>query len=379
MKHKFLTLVGLFLLTLNSYGQQEPLDVTDQTIKLGGHKEEELYFGFAAGDKIVFNFKEADNKELKEIEIVEYPNNSKFSDYKTKLVENKIITVSKQGVYIFRFKNSALAGRICKIKIQRIPASDETKNFNSTVTWETRQETTYNTYTKDVIVGYDTTYVQKSKKELVKTELSEDMIMDKTERVHSINNLNYKNYKTVQVTLPQNEISTYKTKKIVSWAYWIGVGKEASDAWATNVNTVKNIASGAATILGGGPLAGLAIGTVSSLAMPTMGEDVAYWFITDYDNAELFMAGQSFMQFDKGKGIAAYGKNSDRTQGVFYIGLLNDNQFQGIDVNIKISVIWETNYYEDKQYTEMNVKPRYEKKTFSDPIIKTFKVPVTGQ
>lgn len=203
MKHKFLTLVGLFfLLTLNSYGQQEPLDVTDQTIKLGGLKEEELYFGFAAGDKIVFNFKEADNKELKEIEILEYPNNSKFSDYKTKLVENKTITVSKQGVYIFRFKNSALAGRICKIKIQRIPASDETKNFNSTVTWETRQETTYNTYTKDVIVGYDTTYVQKSKKELVNTELSEDMIMDKTERVHSINNLDYKNYKTVQVTLP---------------------------------------------------------------------------------------------------------------------------------------------------------------------------------
>ncbi len=110
-----------------------------------------------------------------------------------------------------------------------------------------------------------------------------------------------------------------------------------------------------------------------------MGEDVAYWFITDYNNAQLFMAGQSFMQFDKGKGIAAYGKNSDRTQGVFYIGLLNDNQFQGIDVNIKISVIWETNYYEDKQYTEMNVTPRYEKKTFSDPIIKTFKVPVTGQ
>jgi GH24 family phage-related lysozyme (muramidase) len=371
-------IVGLFLWTATAFGQ-EPVDVTDQTIKIGGLKEEELHFGFAAGDKIVFSFKEADNKELKEIEIVEYPNNSKFSDYKTKQVDNKTISVTKQGVYIFRFKNSALGGRICKIKIQRIPASEETKNFNSTVTWVNKQETTYNTYTKDVIVGYDTTYVQKTKKELVKTELSEDMIMNKTERVHSINNLDYKNYKTVQVTLPQNEISTYKTKKIVSWAYWIGVGKEATDAWTKNVNTVKNVASGAATILGGGPLAGLAIGAVSSLAMPTMGEDVAYWFITDYNNAQLFMASQTFMQFDKGKGIAAYGKNSNRTQGVFYIGLSNDNQFQGIDANVKISVIWETNYYEDKQYTEMKVTPRYEKKTFSDPVIKTIRVPETGQ
>ncbi|MCU0423867.1 MAG: hypothetical protein MUC81_13760 [Bacteroidia bacterium] len=379
MKQEILTIIGLLLLTVSSYAQQEPIDVTDQTIKIGGLKEEELYFGFATGDKIVFNFKEADNKELKEIEIVEYPNNSKFSDYKTKFVDNKTINVSKQGVYIFRFKNSALAARICKIKIQRIPSSDDTKNFNSTVTWETKQETTYNTYTKDVIVGYDTTYVQKSKKELVKTELSEDMIMDKTERVHSINNLDYKNFKTVQVSLPQNEITTYKTKKIISWAYWIGVGKEASDAWAKNISTVKSIATGAATILGGGPLAGLAIGAVSSLAMPTLGEDVAYWFITDYYNAQLFLANESFMQFDKGKGIAAYGKNSDRTQGIFYIGLFNDNQFQGIDANIKISVIWETNYYEDKKYTEIIVTPRYEKRTFSEPIIKTFKVPVTGK
>ena len=113
--------------------------------------------------------------------------------------------------------------------------------------------------------------------------------------------------------------------------------------------------------------------------MPTIGEDVGYWLITDYNNAQLFMANQSFMQFDKGKGIAAYGKNSDRTQGVFFIGLSNDNQFQGIDANIKISVIWETKYFGDKKYTEMNIIPRYEKKTFSEPIIKTIKVPVTGQ
>ncbi|MES2446523.1 MAG: hypothetical protein V4546_05040 [Bacteroidota bacterium] len=374
----FTIFFGLLFCSAVSFGQ-EPIDVTDQTIKLRGGNEEELYFGFATGDKIIFNFQEMDDKELKEIEIIEYPSNSKFSDYKTKKVENKSILVTKQGVYTFRFKNSALGGRICKIKIQRIPASNETKNFNSTVTWETKQETTYNTYTKDVVVGYDTTYVQKSIKKLVKTELSEEMIIDKTERVHSINNLDYKNFKTVRVTLPQNEISTYKTKKIVSWLYWIGVGKEASAAWAKNVNTVKNIASDAATIFGGGPLAVLAIGTISSLAMPTMGEDVGYWFITDDNNAQLFMGRQSFMQFDKGKGIAAYGKNSDRTQGIFHIGLSNDNQFQSIDANIKISVIWETNIYENQLYTDTIITPRYERKTFSDPIIKTFKVPVTGQ
>lgn len=141
---------------------QESVEVTEQTLKLGAFKEEILYFGFAAGDKLIFNFSELDNKEVKEVEILEYPSNSKFSDYKTKKVENKVIPITKKSIYAFRFKNSALGGRICKIKIQRIPANAESQNFNTAVTWEDRQETTYNTYVKDVIVGYDTAYNKKS-------------------------------------------------------------------------------------------------------------------------------------------------------------------------------------------------------------------------
>src|SRR5258706_2455963 len=99
---------------------QTPVDVTDQTIKIAGTRSEEIYLGFAAGDKIIFNFTETGGKELKEIEISEYPDNSKFSDFKTSKIENKTIAVLKQSVYIFRFKNGALGGRICKIHIQRI-------------------------------------------------------------------------------------------------------------------------------------------------------------------------------------------------------------------------------------------------------------------
>lgn len=113
MKKTILILTTVIVMTSFKIFGQEPLDVTEQTIKIGGLKEEELYFGFAAGDKIVFSFQEADNKEMKEIEIVEYPNNSKFSDYKSKRIENKTINVTKTGVYVFRFKNSAIVGRIC--------------------------------------------------------------------------------------------------------------------------------------------------------------------------------------------------------------------------------------------------------------------------
>ncbi|MEY3084543.1 MAG: hypothetical protein RL037_723, partial [Bacteroidota bacterium] len=63
MNRKITIILGLFLWTVTAFGQ-EPIDVTDQTIRISGLKEEEIYFGFAEGDKIIFNFKEADNKEL---------------------------------------------------------------------------------------------------------------------------------------------------------------------------------------------------------------------------------------------------------------------------------------------------------------------------
>ena len=78
-------------------------------IKRSRFKEEELMFGFAQGDKIVFSFQETGKKELKEVEILEYPRNSKFSDFKTTKSE-KTISVTKKGVYVFRFKNAALSG-----------------------------------------------------------------------------------------------------------------------------------------------------------------------------------------------------------------------------------------------------------------------------
>ena len=52
---------------------------------------------------------------------------------------------------------------------------------------------------------------------------------------------------------------------------------------------------------------------------------------------------------------------------------------QGIDANVKVVAIIETNKYEDKAYTEMTVTPKYEKKMFSDPIIKTSRIPVTSK
>ena len=49
-----------------SYGQK-PIDVAESSIKVGIKAEEEVYFGFAEGDKLIFSFEEANGKEMKEV------------------------------------------------------------------------------------------------------------------------------------------------------------------------------------------------------------------------------------------------------------------------------------------------------------------------
>lgn len=367
------------LLTIKtaSFGQQT-VDVTDQTIKVGGLKEEEIYFGFAKGDKVVFNFREVNGKELKEVEILEYPSNSKFSDFKTSSVENKILNISKQSVYVFRLKNSNVAGRICKIQIQRIPISEETVDFNTSVKWITKQDTSWNTYTRDIIVGYDTTYEQKTKRELVNSEQREELITDKSQRVHSQTSDNG-NKTSVFFTLPASQTSAYETKQVISWAYWIGVGEEANQAWKNNAQSISNLAKGAATYFTS-PLGALALGTVTDLMLPKVGEDVDY-AITDQQNRDLFFAGYQYRIYDQGKGVAGFKRFTEPVmcQGTYFVCMRNDNILQAIDVNIKVVAIIETKTFADKPYTDMMIKPRYEKKIFTDPVIRSVEIPITGQ
>ena len=107
-------------LTINNIFGQTTIDVAESTLKVSGMREEIFYYGFDEGDQILFNFEEINGKELKEIEITEYPTSTKFMDYKSIKITNKIINVTSKGIYKFRFTNSAISGRICKYKIQRI-------------------------------------------------------------------------------------------------------------------------------------------------------------------------------------------------------------------------------------------------------------------
>jgi len=325
----------LSFFSISMFIQSQPLEVAENTLKVPMFGEEVFYYGFCEGDQMIFSFEEMEGRELKEIEVLEMPSSSKFMDYKTKKIENKTITISKTGIYKFRFANSAIRGRVCKFKIQRVPASDANKGFNSSVYWRTVN---------------DTSYITSQERYLIKADTSVSNVMDAVAKVHSGGNLNG-NKTTLNFTLPQNT---------VAWSYYLGVDQAGQQAYE---QATKQLAKSSAPILaripGYGPLAALALGGVSYLSQLQSGEDIDYYVVTS-ENGPLFSAGQQFSYLKKGKIINTYSKMEAPLRGSLFVCLSNDNAVTGVSVAVKVTAILVNEQWGTREVKTMRLTPRQE-------------------
>lgn len=290
----------------------EPVLVTESTIILDVDQTKELYFSFAEGDEILFDVKMVKGKHIKEIEVVEMPNNTLLTEFKSNRLKEKRIQIRNKGIYKFKFYSSSLTRRVCKIKIHRIPKDNSTKSFNTNWKWATKRDTTYTSYQADSLTGYQTIKYTETIKELKETKYEEIMLFEKKQRVHSYWNPNpSRTY--LRVDLPNINNNSFREEWIIAWSYWIGVGQEGAEAYKENIKSFSSFVENAAKIYYQSPLAGVAVGAITDLIIPTTGQDIQYYFIEDFDNVTLFLNQQNFLQFDQGKGIAAFGR-SERTQ-----------------------------------------------------------------
>jgi hypothetical protein len=296
---------------------QTPIIVTESTLKIPALSEEVFYYGFAEGDQVIFSFQEVNGKELKEVEITEWPSSSKFMDYKTKSIPEKILEVSNTSVYKFRFSNTSLAGRVCKILIKRVPANPAREKFNTTVYWRT---------------AYDTLRTPVTETYLEKSDTIIQHVMDNVTKVSSQTAINGNPNKTiVDFDLPENTIA---------WSYYIGTGKKSSEVFEkakddfvnTAAHTISNIPQY-------GPMAALALYGINAFSKIQGEDNVKYWFITDWQNVQQFMANTSFLQYKQGDVINDAAQMKAPLTGKVFLGLYNDNVAMAIEVIIKVTAV----------------------------------------
>ena len=336
----------------------EPVLVTETTIVLNFNESKDLFFSFDEGDEIVFDMKMIRGKHIKEIEVLEMPSNSLLTEFKSSGLKDKRVHIKNKGIYKFRFFSSSLTRRVCKIVIKRIPKNESGKNFNTNWKWETITDTIYTPYQIDSLTGYQTIKYKETIRELKSKYIEEIKLFEKSQKVHSYYNDN-KSKTYLKVDLPLLNNSEFREENLIAWSYWIGVGQEGQDAYRKNLESVSKLVSKVATKYYQTPFAGIAVGAISKLIIPQTGEDVEYYFIQNFENTQLFLNGQPFYLFDKGKGRAAYGRYDKIKKGTFYIGLSNDNKLLGIEVDVKVLALKEIKIFENKIYDREKQDPQF--------------------
>lgn len=362
---------------------QQLVDVVDLTLKLSAGEEKDLYYCFDSNDQIVFGFEETSRKPIKSIAIIEDGSGStKFEDYEVTQINGKTIPVYKKGIYKFHFVNaSLLRGKVCKIKIQRQLATGSRADFNTSVKWVDKADTTYNIYTKKVVTGYREYEVQKTRRVLAKVDTSIVPVVNRVERVHSKMNMDQPNYSLINFTLPTNvaepnALFPYRTTELVSWAYSIGVG-ESGQAWYKDANK-KTAVKGAVSFTvqaglatgGTGALAVLAIEGVSMFSNPPSGENCIFSVLFSQNGQNYSLNNAS------GNSVAASGQITSLKQGSMTLKLENDNTIDAINVDVNIVACVITRTYKDEAYTVKKSEPIEELKTFRDPKVAMRKVAV---
>lgn len=352
---QFIILISL----IYSINAQTPVAVMETTFRLKANSTEEFYYSFAQGDNIIIDFEELNGKEIKQFEVIELPSSTKFSDYKTSAIHQKQVYVAEKNVYLFKLTGATVGNRECHVTIQRIPQNAETAKFNTAWKWATIYDTTYTNYTQDSIIGYDTISYVETKKEVVSQETHEERLVDVVAEVKSTGIIDKDNPREViYFSLPNNKHNDLKTETVVGWAYWIGVGDNASSVWQNNEELMKRAASSIGGLFS--PLAGLAAGLVTDLAIPSSNTDNVIYYITNNENDKnVFLHGGYFSYIRSGNGPGAYGKFLDKNlRGGFYICLYNDNMHQRIRVTVKVSAFVETTSYQMREYPRTKITPQ---------------------
>ena len=329
----FLPMIIAGLLSVCGYGQQ-PIDVAESVVKVGIKGEEVVYYGFAEGDQLIFSFEEASGKEMKEVEILEMPSNSRFMDIKTSKIENKTITIPRTAIYKFRFANSALLPRACKYKIQRIPASPATQKFNSTVYFDSYNDTSY--------ITEEETYI----------DLSDTII----------NNFQERNVKVNPLTAPGSSKTTFNftlPENTVAWSYYIYADRAGQQVF---MDAVKEINANAGPVLEKfpkyNPLAAVAVGANSYLTKLDTGQHINYW-IVENENAELFQSGQQFRFIKKGGKVINDFAKMEPGDRAYYFCLHNDYKDVQVTVTVRITAILINEKLSSRTVRRMHVTPRH--------------------
>lgn len=314
--NRFCSLLGCLLLVFSFSLSAKTIVVAEHTLSLPSDSTLTFYYGFAAGDKVTMNVSVENKLNLSSVEIAEYPTAPFFSELHTPKVRNKSFVVTHTGIFKFSFSNKNADSRVCKLKIERTPASEAAENFSSSVYWRQVQDTTYSPVEEKYIVKSDTLVQQ---------------IYAANPQVPARSSLGSNNYQIIEFTLPPNT---------VSWSFYIGTGEEGRKNYENTVgHYTDRLASIVARIPEYGPLAALALTGVSYYSNTRGDDNVLYWFLKDASDVSLFQQDKKFRCYKKGDVVSEACQMRSPLAGKILLAVKNDNLVDALKLTIRVAAV----------------------------------------
>ena len=366
---KVTIILSMALMAVTQVFAQTPVTVCEQTIKIGGTGEENMFFGFAAGDQINFEFES--DKELKEIqifELIEKNASQKYSNFKATSAKTSIY-VPEKAVYQFRFKNGAVGGRICKVKIQRVPESEATQRFNTTPRIKTLYDTTYTHYTEDSLVGYDTLRFWDPIKVLAENYVKVETPNENSPYAAHAQSIvsNYSPYAKIPIDIQSYNYKTeYETHQVISWAFWFSTGPNPK------VSVAKELTSEAAAMYAqsqipipvlsdvAGDVAKFAAGYAVNIMIPNTGDDINYALLKASDEGKFYDGtyGAYSLISNRAKGCFQRYSSPKYCNTNYVLCFKNTNTIYQIPISFSCAVTIEVKKYKDDVVERIELKKR---------------------
>lgn len=357
MKKVFL--LALVVISFNLIFAQDTITVLETKLEPRG--EQVFMYSFTCGDKIVIDF----NGYLDEVSVLTQSGRV-YGDRKQEEIK-KVINVQKEEVYAFCFdtKRKLTKGKEHNLRILRVPSSDDTYGFNTGVETKIVYDTTYTHYTEDSLVGHETVYYTETVKEIVDTQTNELELVNKEIIVHAHGTFSdYNPREYVEINIPSFADTETQSRKITSWAYFLGVNENGSalDKIKGTAKTTTNAVSQVGGVFSKSTALGaFAAGSVIDF-IPTPTDVVSYWLTNSQSEAIAYKNG-TFYPNNSPKDYCVTRRVVDPNyiSGTQYICLYNSNTLRKITVRVQAVALVETTTYKYVDYQREKVVPQFVK------------------
>ncbi|TRX61171.1 hypothetical protein FNH22_03705 [Fulvivirga sp. M361] len=257
-------------------------------------------YAFEKGDEIVLNIDMTNAKGTNVIEIFTFPDgNAVYSNDSFRDLNDVKVKVKERSIYGFSFASNHTFDRDARFLIERIPESNETKDFNTTVSWQ-------ETYRVEVIQKPQKFYINSGSHATFKGGKSRVVI---------------------PLRFPENT---------VKWYYEFSASRDEDQI--DNVTNALSLASELSTLVDQSGLLGFGI---DQLTQPP-GSDYCDVYLLDHENSSPFTSKVEYSYYTEGT-------RENLTSGVVeieccinlptYLGLKNPDNLHGRHVVVEVAAI----------------------------------------